>query len=140
MRTPVVLLTGVDPEAMATAMVSLQFDLPNAVAVRHRIRHLADDWSVLRRTVSDVTGVVERHEVELDHACVSCAIREDVLPTLERLAADGRWASIVAHLPLLREHGLALLAAIGGSTVLALVAGAGAFTLVARWTGQEDER
>lgn len=47
---------------------------------------------------------------------------------------------IVAHLPLLREHGLALLAAIGGSTVLALVAGAGAFTLVARWTGQEDER
>ena len=46
---------------------------------------------------------------------------------------------IVAHLPLLRDQGLALLAAIAGSTVLALVAGAGAFTLVARWTGQEEQ-
>ena len=46
---------------------------------------------------------------------------------------------IVAHLPVLRDQGLALLAAIAGSTVLALVAGAGAFTLVARWTGQEEQ-
>ena len=46
---------------------------------------------------------------------------------------------IVAHLPLLRDQGLALLAAIVVSTVLALVAGAGAFTLVARWTGQEEQ-
>jgi len=46
---------------------------------------------------------------------------------------------IVAHLPLLREHGLALLLAIFGSTVLALVAGAGAFTLVARLTGQQEQ-
>lgn len=45
---------------------------------------------------------------------------------------------IVAHLPLLRDQGLALLAAILGSTVLALVAGAFAFTLVARVTGQEE--
>lgn len=45
---------------------------------------------------------------------------------------------IVAHLPLLRENGLALLAAIVVSTVLALIAGAGAFTLVARWTGQVE--
>ena len=45
---------------------------------------------------------------------------------------------IVAHLPLLRDQGLALLAAIVVSTVLALVAGAGAFTLVARWTGTEE--
>jgi len=46
---------------------------------------------------------------------------------------------VIAHLPLLREHGVALLLAILGSTVLALVAGALAFTLVARWTGQEEE-
>lgn len=45
---------------------------------------------------------------------------------------------IVAHLPLLRDQGPALLAAILGSTVLALVAGAGAFTLVARLTGDEE--
>ncbi|MCW2816448.1 MAG: hypothetical protein JWN84_3903 [Nocardioides sp.] len=96
MRTPVVLLTGVDPDALATTMVSLQFDLPTAVAVRH---HIDVERAVLQRTVSDVTGVLEREEIDLEHACVGCAVREDVLPTLDRLAAEGRWASIVAHLP-----------------------------------------
>lgn len=96
MRTPVVLLTGTDRDALATTMVGLQFDLPEAVAVHHRIDVRR---SVLERVVSDVTGVVERVEVDLEHACVSCAIREDVLPTLERLARSRRWGSIVAHLP-----------------------------------------
>jgi G3E family GTPase len=34
---------------------------------------------------------------------VSCAIREDILPTLERLAAANRWTSIVACLPVAAE-------------------------------------
>lgn len=46
---------------------------------------------------------------------------------------------VIAHLSLLQEHGLALLLAISVSTVLALVAGALAFTLVARLSGQEKE-
>lgn len=96
MRVPVVLLTGVDPQAMATTMVGLQFGLPGAVAVLH---HIDVERQVLTRTVSDLSGVLERHEVELEHACVSCAIREDIVPTLERLARDGRWSSILAHLP-----------------------------------------
>lgn len=96
MRVPVVLLSGVDPDAMAASMVGLQFDLPDAVALRHTIDV---ERGVLTRTVSDLSGVLETHETLLEHACVSCAIREDVLPTLERLARDGRWRSIVAHLP-----------------------------------------
>ncbi|RHW26727.1 cobalamin biosynthesis protein CobW [Nocardioides immobilis] len=96
MRVPVVLISGVDPDAMAATMVGLQFDLPGAVAVRH---HIDVDRQVLTRTVSDVTGVVEHQETELEHACVSCAIREDIVPTLERLARTRRWHSIVAHLP-----------------------------------------
>lgn len=100
MRTPVVLLTGVDPEAMAATMVGLQFGLPGAVAVRH---HIDVDRQVLTRTVSDLSGVIEDHETPLEHACVSCAIREDILPTLERLARARRWQSIVAHLPVSAE-------------------------------------
>ncbi|WP_370288113.1 GTP-binding protein [Nocardioides sp.] len=96
MRTPVVLLTGVDAASMAGAMVSLQFDLPGAVAVRHEIDVEAQ---TLLRVVSDLSGVVETERIDLAHACVSCAIREDVVPTLERLAATGRWQTIVAHLP-----------------------------------------
>lgn len=96
MRTPVVVITGVDRDAMAAATVGLQFDLPGAVVVRHSIDV---DRSVLRRVVSDVTGVVEEDEIDLAHACVSCALREDVLPTLERVARSGRWSTVVAHLP-----------------------------------------
>lgn len=102
MRTPVVLLSGVDPDAMAAALVGLQFDLPGAVALRH---HIDVERQVLTRTVSDMTGVIEQHETLLEHACVSCAVREDILPTLERLARDGRWQSIIAHLPASADAG-----------------------------------
>lgn len=96
MSTPLVLLTGVDADAMGSAMISMQWDAPHAVAVRHSIDV---DKQELTRVVSDITGVIERCVIDLDHACVSCALREDIMPTLERLADDGRWGSIIAHLP-----------------------------------------
>lgn len=96
MPTPIVLVTGVDPDATAAALVALQFDLPDAVAVHH---HIDVEREVLVRTVSDLAGLVDRTEIELAHTCVTCAVREDVLPTLLRVAQDGRWRSIVAHLP-----------------------------------------
>ncbi|TDD66526.1 cobalamin biosynthesis protein CobW [Jiangella aurantiaca] len=94
--TPVVLVTGVSPDAMASATITLQWDLPDAVVVHHRIDVAR---SRLLRTVSEVTGVVESEEIDLEHACVSCAVREDVVPTLARLAQAGRWGVIVAQLP-----------------------------------------
>ncbi len=96
MSTPLVLLTGIDPEALASAMIALQWDVPGAVAVRHEID--VED-QVLTRTVSDASGIVERVHLDLDHACVSCALREDIMPTLVRLADDGQWSTIIAHLP-----------------------------------------
>lgn len=97
MRTDVIVLTGVDPDAMAATMVGLQFDLPGAVAVQHSIDV---DRSVLTRLVSDMTGIVEHVQIDLEHACVSCAIREDIVPTLERLARADRWQTIISQLPL----------------------------------------
>lgn len=94
--TPLVLLTGIDADALADTMMALQWDAPHAVNVRHTIDV---ERQVLTRLVSDVTGVVEHVHVDLDHACVGCALREDIMPTLERLADDGRWGSIIAHLP-----------------------------------------
>lgn len=96
MRTPLVVVTGVDPVAMDATLMTLAWDLPRTVSVRHRI----DPHSqVLTRTVSDVSGVLEQVHVQLEHACVGCALREDVLPTLERLARDPRWGTIIAGLP-----------------------------------------
>lgn len=96
MSTPLLLLTGVDEDAMADAMMGLQWDLRRAVAVRHTIDI---EEQVLTRVVSDLTGVIELEEIDLDHACVTCALREDIMPTLERLASDGRWATVISHLP-----------------------------------------
>lgn len=96
MRTPLVVFTSIDPSAMDAAMMSLSWDVPRAVVVRHRI----DPHSqVLTRTVSHAGGILEQEETPLEHACVSCALREDILPTLERLARDERWSTIVAGLP-----------------------------------------
>ncbi|MGL4744454.1 MAG: cobalamin biosynthesis protein CobW, partial [Dermatophilaceae bacterium] len=94
--TPAFLVTGVHAESMAAATIGLQFDLPNAVVVRHELDSAAGH---LVRTISDLTGVLEREVVTLEHACLSCAVREDVIPTLDRLGAIGRWGAVVAHLP-----------------------------------------
>jgi len=102
MRTPLVVVTSVDTAAMDATLLSLAWDLPRAVSVRHTID---PESQVLTRTVSDAGGVVERHEVQLEHACVSCALREDILPTLQRLARDDRWSSIVSGLPTATEAG-----------------------------------
>ncbi|MFT3873409.1 MAG: GTP-binding protein [Nocardioides sp.] len=99
-RVPVVVVSGVQEGAMLSASISLQFGLPDAVSVRHAID---PERQVLTRVVSDVTGVIEREEINLAHTCVSCAIREDIVPTLERLAAQGRWSSIIACLPIAAE-------------------------------------
>lgn len=82
---------------MLTTSISLQFGLPDAVAVRHTID---PERQLLTRIVSDVSGVLEREEINLAHACVTCAIREDIVPTLERLASRGSWGSIIACLPI----------------------------------------
>lgn len=95
-RTPLLIVSGVDKAAMDSAAVSLLWDLPQSVAVTHSI----DPGSqVLTRIVSDMSGRVEHEQIDLEHACVGCALREDILPTIERLARDGRWTSIVATLP-----------------------------------------
>lgn len=101
-KVPVLLISGVDESAQMAVGISLQFGLSDAVSVRHEI---APERQVLTRTVSDLTGVLERVEINLAHACVACAIREDIVPTLERLAARGRWGSIIATLPVGAEAG-----------------------------------
>lgn len=45
---------------------------------------------------------------------------------------------IVAHWDLVRQHGLGLALALMGSTLMAIAAGALAFSIVARWTGAQD--
>ncbi|MFT4108498.1 CobW family GTP-binding protein [Propionicimonas sp.] len=95
-QVPVILISGIAEEPMAAATIGLQWDLPQAAVVRHEVDASRE---VLVRTVSDPRGIIERVEIGVEHACVNCAIREDVVPTLERLAASGQWQSLIAQLP-----------------------------------------
>ena len=97
---PVLLVSGVDAAAMMSAAISLQLGLPSSVTVRHAID---PERQLLTRTVSDLSGILEHEEIDLAHACISCAIREDIVPTLERVAARGAWGSIVCFLPIAAE-------------------------------------
>jgi G3E family GTPase len=96
MAVPVHCITGLESVPMEAVTVGLQWDLPRAVVVRHTLD--VTDGTLLR-VVSDASGVLEREVVQIEHLCVSCALREDILPTLDRLAALERWDSIIAHLP-----------------------------------------
>lgn len=95
-----ILINGVAEEPMSATAVALQWDLPAAVAVHHEIDPAR---SLLVRSVSDAGGLLERVEIDVEHACVSCAIREDIVPTLERLGASGRWNAVLAQLPVTAE-------------------------------------
>lgn len=96
-RVPVILVSGIQVSAMLTACMSLQFGLPEAVAVRHTID---PERRTPTRVVSDLTAIIESDRTDLTHMCLSCAIRDDIVPTLNKLAADGRWRSIIACLPI----------------------------------------
>lgn len=95
-QTPVVLVSGIDAAAMSALTIAVQWDLPDAVVVHHEVDI---ERELLIRTVSDRRGLIHRREINVAHACVSCAVREDVVPALERLAARGRWGAIIAQLP-----------------------------------------
>lgn len=97
-RVPVVTLAGVDPVLLASAAAGLLLDLPGAVVVHHR-----PAGGGVRRLVTDATGVIEDEPVALDHPCVACALREDLVPVVERLVASGRWGAVVLHLPAAAE-------------------------------------
>lgn len=80
---------------------------PGVEAVIGRMRALDPDVAVLHHDLRDISrGVVHRRlrhrgadettVVELAHGCVSCTLREDLLPQL--LALDGQAERIVLHL------------------------------------------
>lgn len=68
---------------------------PGTVAVHHDLREVGHGV-VIRTLYSD--GQARRTVLELAHGCVSCTLREDVLPLLRRLAERADVSRIVLHL------------------------------------------
>jgi len=83
----VAVVCGLHRNARGRTVEELLAAEPGAVAVHHDLCGIRE--GVVHRVVRDRTGQVEHGRVHLDHPCVSCALREDLVPALLELAARG---------------------------------------------------
>ncbi|MGX7669663.1 CobW family GTP-binding protein [Plantactinospora sp. DSM 117369] len=96
-RASVTVLTGFWPAASYAVARALLADDPSLLLVRHELTDLRA--GVLRRVVRDGAGIVEDEMIALAHGCLSSTLREDVLPTLTRLARTRPGRDLVLLLP-----------------------------------------
>ncbi|WP_139177740.1 hypothetical protein [Ruania alba] len=104
-------LATINPIDREVALLSALTDRSDVVAVVHDIE-LGAHGARLRRRLLSGTETLEDVQVDLDHVCPSCAVREDAGPTVAHLLEDPRWAGVVLALP----PGAELLPATAGLT------------------------
>lgn len=95
-RIPLVLVAGLhDDQVRATAAAVHAQDPAGTALVHHDLRGIND--GVVRRTIRHRDQ--EQHTtLELAHGCVSCTLREDLLPLLRRLSSAPEVDSVVVRL------------------------------------------
>ena len=94
---PVAVVTALDEVLRDALVASLLLDEEGLLALRYEV---AEDSSALRRIVVSAGGVLEDELVDLAHPCVSCAMREDAVPTLARLAGCPETCGLLLAPPL----------------------------------------
>ncbi|SDK20778.1 CobW family GTP-binding protein [Nonomuraea jiangxiensis] len=80
MPTPVALVAGLHAAARTATVDRLLATHPGSIALHHDLTDVTHGH--VRRTVRDATGVLDTAEVRLAHGCVTCTVREDLLPQL----------------------------------------------------------
>ncbi len=85
-RPAVTVLSGFSPAAVQAAARALLIADDTLIAISHDLSGIRDGR--VRRTVESAARVLDRADVEMVHGCISCTLREDVLPTLVRLARE----------------------------------------------------
>ncbi|QFG26250.1 GTP-binding protein [Actinomadura sp. WMMB 499] len=84
MSVPVVLVAGLHGTARGTVVDRLLRESPGAVAIHHDLRSITG--GLVTRTVRNADATLERALVRLEHGCVTCTVREDLIPRLIRYA------------------------------------------------------
>ncbi len=95
-RLPVVIVGGLCEGARRAAVGDILHTVPGTVVLHHDLSAAAD--GSVHRTVRDITGPISSGHTPLVNDCACCALREDLVPELLRLARAGTYRLAVVEL------------------------------------------
>ncbi|MFF8778113.1 GTP-binding protein [Streptomyces sp. NPDC015140] len=117
---PVVIVGGLHAEARRATVSRLLADVPGSVVLHHDLATAAAGTVV--RTVRDATGILSAGEAPLVNDCACCALREDLVPELVRLAdAGGTPLAVVELWDSVEPKAMAEVVTAGGFTVTGVI-------------------
>ncbi|MFJ4694415.1 CobW family GTP-binding protein [Streptomyces sp. NPDC088766] len=120
MSLPVVIVGGLHAEARRTTVARLLADVSGSVALHHDLATAAAGTVV--RTIRDAEGVLFAGETPLVDDCACCALREDLVPELLRLADDPATRLAVVELwDSVEPRAMAEVIVAGGLTVTGVI-------------------
>ncbi|MBE8471038.1 CobW family GTP-binding protein [Streptomyces justiciae] len=116
----VVIVGGLHADARKAAVERLLADVPGSVVLHHDLATAAAGTVV--RTVRDASGLLSAGETPLVNDCACCALREDLVPELRRLADDGTTRLAIVELwDSVEPKAMAEVVAAGGLTVTGVI-------------------
>ncbi|MEU7032969.1 GTP-binding protein [Streptomyces sp. NPDC046237] len=95
-QLPVVIVAGLHADARKEVVEHLLRAVPASAALHHDLTGAAD--GTVLRTVRDASGTLSRGETPLVDDCACCALREDLVPELHRMADSGATRLAVVEL------------------------------------------
>ncbi|MER6421273.1 GTP-binding protein [Streptomyces sp. NPDC001137] len=120
MSLSVVIVGGLHADARKAAVARLLADVPGSVVLHHDLATAAAGTVV--RTIRDASGLVSAGEAPLVNDCACCALREDLVPELRRLADKGDTRLAVVELwDSVEPKAMAEVVVAGGLTVTGVI-------------------
>ena len=116
----VAIVGGLHADARKATVARLLADVPGSVVLHHDLASAVAGTVV--RTVSDTTGILSAGEAPLVNDCACCALREDLVPELRRLADAGQTRLAIVELwDSVEPKAMAEVVTAGGLTVTGVI-------------------
>lgn len=133
----VVIVAGLHADARRATVARLLHDVPGSVVLHHDLA-TAPAGAVVR-TTRDATGILSLVETPLVNDCACCALREDLVPELRRLASSGEVPLTIVELwDSVEPKAMAEVITSGGLTVTGVITAVDA-ALLLPYLGNGDD-